>query len=116
MRLDKSFRVILNSPIFSTMTVERATDRSIRFGAQDEGFLRVFIIKVMLFRLEFDLTSSDWMQGTAQDCTNLSRELQSRIQIIQRQQAVSKNTTPVRCLCHSNQIETISSLDQAEHQ
>lgn len=47
MRLDKSFRVILNSPIFSEMTVERVTDRSIRFGAQDEGQLRVFIVKVI---------------------------------------------------------------------
>jgi hypothetical protein len=46
MRLDKSFRVILNSPIFPKMTVERATDRSVRFGAQDESQLRVFIIKV----------------------------------------------------------------------
>ncbi len=46
MRLDKSFRVILNSPIFPKMTVERATDRSVRFGAQDDSQLRVFIIKV----------------------------------------------------------------------
>jgi hypothetical protein len=49
MRLDKSFRVILNSPIFPKMTVERATDRSVRFGAQDESQLRVFIIKVRSF-------------------------------------------------------------------
>ena len=46
MRLDKAFRVILNSPIFPKMTVERATDRSVRFGAQDESQLRIFIIKV----------------------------------------------------------------------
>ena len=46
MRLDKAFRVILNSPVFPKMTVERATDRSVRFGAQDENHLRVFIIKV----------------------------------------------------------------------
>ena len=46
MRLDKAFRVILNSPIFPKMTVERATDRSVRFGAQDESHLRIFIIKV----------------------------------------------------------------------
>lgn len=46
MRLDKAFRVILNSPIFPKMTVERATDRSVRFGAQDESHLRVFVIKV----------------------------------------------------------------------
>ena len=48
MRLDKAFRVILNSPIFPKMTVERATDRSVRFGAQDENHLRVFIIKVKI--------------------------------------------------------------------
>ena len=46
MRLDKSFRVILNSPIFPQMTVDRAGDRSVRFGAQDESHLRVFLIKV----------------------------------------------------------------------
>lgn len=46
MRLDKAFRVILNSPIFPKMTVERASDRSVRFGAQDESHLRVFVIKV----------------------------------------------------------------------
>ena len=46
MRLDKAFRVILNSPIFPKMTVEKVTDRSIRFGAQDESHLKVFIIKV----------------------------------------------------------------------
>mgnify|MGYP002394133640 FL=1 len=46
MRLDKAFRVILNSPIFPKMTVERATERSVRFGAQDESYLRVFVIKV----------------------------------------------------------------------
>jgi hypothetical protein len=49
MRLDKAFRVILNSPIFPKMTVERATDRSVRFGAQDESQLRIFIIKVSRF-------------------------------------------------------------------
>lgn len=47
MRLDKAFRVILNSPIFPKMTVERATERSVRFGAQDESNLRVFVIKVL---------------------------------------------------------------------
>jgi hypothetical protein len=30
------------------MTVERATDRSVRFGAQDESQLRIFIIKVRI--------------------------------------------------------------------
>jgi hypothetical protein len=49
MRLDKAFRVILNSPIFPKMTVERATDRSVRFGAQDESQLRIFIIKVNVY-------------------------------------------------------------------
>jgi Ran-binding protein 3 len=73
MRLDKSFRVILNSPIFPKMTVERATDRSVRFGAQDESQLRVFIIKT-----------------SAIDCSNFCKELQSRIEIIERQQ--SSNT------------------------
>jgi hypothetical protein len=79
MRLDKSFRVILNSPIFPKMTVERATDRSIRFGAQDESQLRVFIIK-----------------ASAVDCSNFCKELQSRIEIIERQQSSS---TPV---CYSS--------------
>ncbi|CAF3495001.1 unnamed protein product [Rotaria sp. Silwood1] len=74
MRLDKSFRVILNSPIFPKMTVERATDRSVRFGAQDESQLRVFIIKAL-----------------ANDCNNLCKELQSRIQIIERQQISTSN-------------------------
>jgi len=73
MRLDKSYRVILNSPIFPKMTVDRATDRSVRFGAQDESQLRVFIIK-----------------ASPTDCNNLFKELQSRIQIIERQQ--SSNT------------------------
>ena len=53
MRLDKSFRVILNSPIFAKMTIERATERSVRFGAQDEGQLRVFILKVCCISLLF---------------------------------------------------------------
>jgi len=70
MRLDKAFRVILNSPIFPKMSVERATDRSVRFGAQDESQLRVFIIKAI-----------------PNDCANLCKELQSRIQIIERQHA-----------------------------
>lgn len=48
MRLDKAFRVILNSPIFPKMTVERVTDRSVRFGAQDESHLRIFTIKVRI--------------------------------------------------------------------
>jgi hypothetical protein len=55
MRLDKAFRVILNSPIFPKMTVERATDRSVRFGAQDESHFRVFIIKVKIFISFFSL-------------------------------------------------------------
>jgi len=75
MRLDKSFRVILNSPIFPKMTVDKATDRSVRFGAQDESQLRVFIIK-----------------ASPIDCTNLCKELQSRIQIIERQQTSSTPT------------------------
>ncbi|CAF2977944.1 unnamed protein product [Rotaria sp. Silwood2] len=74
MRLDKSFRVILNSPIFPKMTVERATDRSVRFGAQDESQLRVFIIK-----------------ASANDCNNLCKELKSRIQIVERQQVSTSN-------------------------
>lgn len=53
MRLDKAFRVILNSPIFPKMTVERATDRSVRFGAQDESQLRIFIIKVNILILVY---------------------------------------------------------------
>ena len=57
MRLDKAFRVILNSPIFPKMTVERATDRSVRFGAQDESQLRVFIIKVRSLFLIVNLKS-----------------------------------------------------------
>ena len=57
MRLDKSFRVILNSPIFPKMTVERATDRSVRFGAQDESQLRVFIIKVTSFVESFTISN-----------------------------------------------------------
>lgn len=47
MRLDKAYRVILNSPIFPKMTVEKASDRSVRFGAQDESHLRIFVIKVI---------------------------------------------------------------------
>ncbi|CAF1349597.1 unnamed protein product [Rotaria sordida] len=74
MRLDKAFRVILNSPIFPHMTVERATDRSVRFGAQDESHLRIFVIK-----------------ASAIDCGNLCKELKSRIQIIERQQSSSSN-------------------------
>lgn len=54
MRLDKAFRVILNSPIFPHMTVERATDRSVRFGAQDESHLRVFVIKVSISFVSFN--------------------------------------------------------------
>ncbi|CAF3826917.1 unnamed protein product [Adineta steineri] len=80
MRLDKSFRVILNSPIFPKMTIERATDRSVRFGAQDESQLRVFIIK-----------------SSTNECTNLCKELESRIQIIERQQ-----TTPSSSSASSN--------------
>ena len=57
MRLDKSFRVILNSPIFPKMTVERVTDRSVRFGAQDESQLRVFIIKVRLLDFFFEINN-----------------------------------------------------------
>ncbi|CAF4900571.1 unnamed protein product [Rotaria sp. Silwood1] len=79
MRLDKAFRVILNSPIFSQMTVERATDRSVRFGAQDESHLRIFVIK-----------------ASANDCANLCKELQSRIQIIERQQSSSNINTAAK--------------------
>ena len=57
MRLDKSFRVILNSPVFPQMTVERAGDRSVRFGAQDETHLRVFLIKVRHLALPTCATS-----------------------------------------------------------
>jgi len=57
------------------MTVDRATDRSVRFGAQDESQLRVFIIK-----------------ASPADCNNLFKELQSRIQIIERQQASNTPT------------------------
>ncbi|CAF0836765.1 unnamed protein product [Adineta steineri] len=76
MRLDKSFRVILNSPIFPKMTIERATDRSVRFGAQDESQLRVFIIK-----------------SSTNECTNLCKELESRIQIIERQQTTPSSSS-----------------------
>ncbi|CAF1251621.1 unnamed protein product [Didymodactylos carnosus] len=69
MRLDKSFRVILNSPIIYKMTVERATDRSVRFGAQDENILKVFVIK-----------------ATPYDCIAFQSELKTRIQIIERLQ------------------------------
>ncbi|CAF0958697.1 unnamed protein product [Didymodactylos carnosus] len=69
MRLDKSFRVILNSTIVPKMTVERATDRSVRFGAQDDNVLRVFVIK-----------------GTSFDCSAFQSELKTRIQTIERLQ------------------------------
>lgn len=78
MRLDKSFRVILNSPIFPKMAVERASDRSVRFGAQDESHLRIFVIK-----------------ASTNDCAAFCRELQSRIQTIERQTpALSDSQSP----------------------
>lgn len=91
MRLDKSFRVILNSPIFPKMTVERATDRSVRFGAQDESQLRVFIIKVIHYSITHNkscLIFFFFAKSSTIDCTNLCRELQSRIEIIERQQPI----------------------------
>jgi hypothetical protein len=95
MRLDKSFRVILNSPIFPKMTVERATDRSVRFGAQDESQLRIFIIKVRSSFFRF-YTPFHFLKSSANDCSNLCKELQLRIQIIERQQLPTSNTnTPV---------------------
>ena len=94
MRLDKSYRVILNSPIFPKMTVERATDRSVRFGAQDESQLRVFIIKVT--SLLFSSPSPTiFFQSSANDCSNFCKELQSRIQIVERQQQPAAAHTPV---------------------
>lgn len=96
MRLDKAFRVILNSPIFPKMTVERATDRSVRFGAQDESQLRVFIIK-----------------ASPSDCTNLCRELQSRIQIIERQQQQSSTPAESADLSLNTTTTSSSSSDQS---
>ncbi|CAF1449665.1 unnamed protein product [Adineta steineri] len=93
MRLDKSFRVILNSPIFPKMTVERATDRSVRFGAQDESQLRVFIIK-----------------SSANDCASLCKELQSRIQIIEQQQQASNTNTPTK-ISNTNVSSDVVVLD-----
>ncbi|CAF4459382.1 unnamed protein product, partial [Rotaria magnacalcarata] len=90
MRLDKSFRVILNTPIFPKMTVERVTDRSVRFGAQDESQLRIFIIK-----------------SSSSDCNNLCKELQSRIQIIERQQV----STPSNINTSTNSSNTSVSSD-----
>jgi hypothetical protein len=96
MRLDKAFRVILNSPIFPKMTVERATDRSVRFGAQDESQLRIFIIKV---RISIDFLIEKirffFIQSSANECANLCKELQSRIEIIERQQASPNTESPV---------------------
>jgi hypothetical protein len=108
MRLDKSFRVILNSPIFAKMTIDRVTDRSVRFGAQDEGQLRIFIIKVipydhsvLVLFLSLSLFMSlslPFSKASNSDCNNLYRELQARVQIIERQHtAISKTNTPV-CL------------------
>ncbi|CAF1073257.1 unnamed protein product [Adineta ricciae] len=102
MRLDKSFRVILNSPIFPKMTVERATDRSVRFGAQDESQLRVFIIK-----------------ASSNDCNNFCRELQSRIEILdqQQQQTPTSNTdTPTKSSNTSTSSDVVALDDTSPKQ
>ncbi|UJR32224.1 hypothetical protein I4U23_019689 [Adineta vaga] len=102
MRLDKSFRVILNSPIFPKMTVERATDRSIRFGAQDESQLRVFIIK-----------------ASANDCSNFCRELQLRVQMLEQQQAstpTSITNTPIKSSNTSTSSDVVALDDTSPKQ
>lgn len=46
MRSEKSFRLVLNSKIFSQMKIERLDGRSFRFAGQDDGTLRIFVFKV----------------------------------------------------------------------
>jgi hypothetical protein len=46
MRLDKTLDVILNSTVFSKMTVKRVADRLVQFDTQGESESRTFIIKV----------------------------------------------------------------------
>lgn len=99
MRLDRSFRVILNSPIFPKMTVERATDRSVRFGAQDESQLRVFIIKVRSVFIPLPSFPGNF-QSSSNDCSNFCKELQSRIQIVERQQQTPVDFMMICNTCH----------------
>lgn len=44
MRTTGSLRVILNTPIFSNMSVEKATEKSIRMTGMDEGNVKIFLV------------------------------------------------------------------------
>lgn len=43
---DKCFRLILNTKFFEKMKIDKASKKSIRFNAFDNGTIRIFLIKV----------------------------------------------------------------------
>ena len=42
---DKCFRMVLNTKLFESMSIEKVNRKSIRLNAQDEGTLKIFLIK-----------------------------------------------------------------------
>lgn len=48
-RTKGSLRLMLNAPIWAGMNVERASDKSVRFTANDNGQMRVFLIMVCIY-------------------------------------------------------------------
>lgn len=49
---DKTFRNILNTKFFEKMQIDRANSKSIRFNANDNGSVRIFLVKVTCKKLK----------------------------------------------------------------
>ncbi len=45
---DKCFRLVLNTKLFESMTIEKVNRKSIRLNAQDDGTIKMFLIKVRI--------------------------------------------------------------------
>lgn len=48
---DKCFRLVLNTKLFESMTIEKVNRKSIRLNAQDDGTIKMFLIKVLFYQL-----------------------------------------------------------------
>lgn len=78
---DKCFRLVLNTKMFESMTMEKVNRKSIRLNAQDDGTIKMFLIKC----------------GHPNECEELSHKMIYRLKIYKEKLAkgaISKPNVP----------------------
>lgn len=90
---DKCFRLVLNTKLFKSMDIEKVNRKSIRFNAQDDGTLKIFLIKC----------------GHPNECEELAAKMIYRLKIY-KEKSVELGDSKTECQPDSNHIDYVKEV------